>query len=140
MPPGLQVDKELSQSDLDKASGSHCPGLRELQVTPPSVPTRLSPGTSPVVSEGFLVPPGHVNTTQCDCLFSSFLNFILAETRQSQMAITPMWLPKAGEAERQCAHRDSHHAYKGKQKHSQAQHSDSASISVLHLWVNLREL
>lgn len=84
MPPGLQVDKELSQSDLDKASGSHCPGLRELQVTPPSVPTSLSPGTSPVVPEGFLVPPGHVNTTQCDCLFSSFLNFILAETRQSQ--------------------------------------------------------
>lgn len=43
MPPGLQMDKQLSQSDPDKAktSGSCCPGLRELQVTPPNVPTYL---------------------------------------------------------------------------------------------------
>jgi len=38
------MDQQLSQSDLDKAktSGSCCPGPRELQVTPPNVPTYLT--------------------------------------------------------------------------------------------------
>ena len=44
MPPHLQMDKQLSQRDLDKAktSGSRCPGLRKLRVTPPNVPTYLT--------------------------------------------------------------------------------------------------
>lgn len=53
------------------------------------------------------------------------------------MAITPTGLPEAGWAEKLHMHRDSHHAYKGKPKHSQVQHSDCALISVLDLWVDL---